>query len=756
MNEYHIHIAGLVQGVGFRPYVYRIATEMGLRGYVDNRNDGVSIVLQSSPDEKERFLKRLELEHPPVSVIEQIESTERQAESPFREFFIAPSRTTGDEITRISPDIAICEECLADRKRQPHRLNYPFINCTHCGPRFSIIRRLPYDRQTTTMSPFVLCERCREEYNNIRDRRFHAQPVACTYCGPHYTLHTANGETEERYERIVALLTACLARGGIAAVKGCGGYNLLCDATDTDAIARLREIKSRYRKPFAVMFPDENSVRRYADVSGQEAEMLRSWRRPIVLLRCHTSLPAIPDGYRSIGAILPYMALHYDLFDNGSPLQALVFTSANRNGEPIVTDDGKAQKLFGQKCDLFVSYNREIYQRSDDSIVRMSGGACRVIRRSRGYTPETTECRHRTEGILAVGADSTSSPAIGKGRQIIAAQYLGSLRHRAVRDSFGQTVERFAQLFRFVPRQIVCDAHPGYYSTEWAETFARQLDIPLLRVQHHHAHAVAVMVEHGIDEETAALCLDGTGYGEDGTIWGGELLLCERSQYTRLSHQPCLPMPGGEAAVREPWRMALALYHTAFGKDRPLPEPFGKRIGHTRQEIIYRMIEQRINTPFSSGAGRLFDAVASLLGIADENSYQGEAPMLLEQIADRDARRCYPIDKNNPLDLRLPTEALLDDLKHGIAVPVIAAAFHQTFAAQWCAEICRKIPARNRRNIILTGGVMQNRLLVEELLRLLRQNGFQPILSRTVPCNDAGISVGQIGIAAARNHIQSL
>ncbi len=750
MNQYHIHVRGLVQGVGFRPCVYRLATGMGLHGYVDNSNDGVLVVLQATGAQKDRFVKALGEVAPEVASIERIDVERYRSAVVYDRFEIAPSRSDGDDVTRISPDIAICPDCLKDRHRQPHRIDYPFINCTHCGPRFTIIKELPYDRGVTTMSDFAMCDTCRHEYTDVNDRRFHAQPIACNRCGPVYTLRDRSGVEEHDYRRIVARLASVLSGGGVVALKSLGGYNLLCDADNEASVVRLRQLKGRYAKPLAVMYRDEATAADDLSLTDEEHRALISWRRPIVVSRerAHHAL-WLNDGYRSLGILLPYMAIHYDLFEMAPSLRRVVVTSGNPSGSPIVIADGEAHDLFDSQVELVISYNREIYNRVDDSVVCEYDGLCRPVRRARGYTPEPLHNLQPTEGILAVGAEQVSSFALGKRNDILLGQYIGELSHRANLDFFEESVAHFTRLFRFTPRCVVCDLHPDYAATVWGEHYAAEHHVPLYRVQHHHAHAVAVMAEYDLEDDVLALCLDGTGYGDDCTIWGGELLRCSRTRYRRLSHQPYLPMPGGDAAAREPWRMAISLLYSLYGEAMPLPPDFVERIGSDRIKLVSRMIARRINTPLSSGAGRLFDAVASLLGVADFNRYQAEAPQKLEQLAEGAATKVYPFDHDNPLDISWLVVALVNDLRNGVPRSEIASAFHATYAAMWCAEVARQAVRQKLSRVVLSGGVLQNRLLTDRLMSLLRQAGLQPYLPALVPCNDAGIAVGQMAVASA-------
>ncbi|MCU6767605.1 carbamoyltransferase HypF [Barnesiella propionica] len=750
--QYHIHIRGLVQGVGFRPYIYRLASKVGARGYVDNCNDGVFVLLQADEEQKESFLRMLDSLKPKVSSIESVEITEQNIRDRYEDFFIAPSFSEGNDITRVSPDIAVCEKCLEDRNMQPHRYGYPFINCTHCGPRFSIIRDLPYDRSKTTMDVFEMCPQCESEYKRVSDRRFHAQPVACNHCGPCYTLLDRKERMKHNYPDIVADLIDCLLYGGIIAIKGTGGYNLLCNAKDSKAVSRLRILKGRYAKPFAVMFRDTDAIRRYMHLSVVEEQSVTSWRRPIVLLREQLKLnKSLNEGLHTLGVMLPNIPVHYDLFSTGE-LEALVVTSANRGGDPMLISDELAKQELMQEVDRIVSYNREIYNRVDDSIIRKVAGEMRLIRRARGFTPEPVNNDENTEGIFAAGAHIISTFSLGKGEQIISSQYIGSLESKTNRVFYEESAQHLFRLFRFRPRLVVCDMHPGYYSSAFAEGYARQHNIPLLKVQHHHAHAVAVMSEYHLFGDVLALCLDGTGYGEDGNIWGGELFRCSRESYERLCHLPYLPLPGGDAAIKEPWRMAVSLLYTLFGKEAPYPADFKKRIGDRKIMLVERMIERSVNSPLSSGMGRVFDAVASLLGVTDINYYQAEAPLRLEHLAADDVNFHYPLNPENSLDFKPVMTALLEDYRKGVERRVISAAFHRTIAAMWLRMIRKASETEKLKTIVLSGGVMQNNILSSRLVHLLKKDGFRVYLPSKLPCNDAAVSVGQLACAAALYH----
>lgn len=750
ISQYNIHIKGLVQGVGFRPFVYRLATDMHLHGYVDNRNDGVFVMIQATPSQKDDFVKGLTTHKPDVAEIETVTVLEKPVSKPLPDFFIAPSREVDNHITRISPDIAVCDECLQDLISQPHRIRYPFINCTHCGPRFSIINALPYDRPGTTMSVFRMCPECEAEYTDVRDRRFHAQPIACNHCGPHYHLFMKNGYETVDYEEILSRMAAVLRQGGVVALKGLGGFNLICNAENEKAICRLREIKKRYKKPFAVMFPDVPTLSHYLNILPLEKEIVSSWRRPIVLLEEKQKIgTGINDGYKTVGAMLPYLPVHYHLFAS-SELKALVMTSGNRGDNPILTDNDAALSDLLREVDLFVEHNRDISNRVDDSIVQVVGEQPRIIRRSRGFTPEPLSLKFDTEGILALGAERVSMFALGKDKEIILSQYIGDLKNRETYLFYREALDKFCLLFRFTPRYLVCDAHPDYFSTQLALQLAQRFQIPLLRVQHHHAHAAAVMAEYGLTEDVIAVCLDGTGYGDDGCIWGGEIFRCNQSEYRRIAHLPYVPLPGGDAAAKSPWRMAVSYLKSIYGSKADYPETFIERLGESHIRQIEMLIEKGVNTPLTSSTGRLFDAVASLLGICDENTYQAEAVALLEQIAENGISRCYPINSDNPLDLRSLFDGILKDYRLSVPVSEIASVFHNTLSAMLLNIIIQKVKTERLTTVVLSGGVFQNKRLTNLLIKQLANRKISYYLSSRIPCNDGAIAVGQLYIAALK------
>lgn len=739
--HYHIHIKGLVQGIGFRPFIYRIATETALCGSVYNSNDGVHITYQTSENNHRTFLRRIRKEAPEAAVIEQIsvrrEPAHQHITGPFR---IGQSRRQTQTATRLSPDIAICRQCLADRKKQPQRKDYPFTNCTCCGPRYTIVERMPYDRPFTAMKSFKLCDKCKAEYENPTDRRFHAQPIACNQCGPHYTGLFA-GKTLRNYPDIITETVRTLAAGGIIALKGLGGYVLICHADNDTAIEKLRNLKGRYGKPLAVMYASSNTARNDVWINPQEEKELTSWQRPIVLLKTKKAEnPLLNNGYTTIGVILPYMAIHYDLFEHPDAPKRIVFTSCNISSQPIVTDDREASDLWSRAVDGIISYNREITNRIDDSVLRFICKTPLLLRRARGYVPEPIKIGSRCDGILACGAQQISQFAIGINREALLSPYIGSLDYYPNRTLYLDTFKHFCQMFNFTPQTIIADLHPQYYT--------RNLHFPrttTLLMQHHHAHAVSCMVENHLNKEVLALCLDGTGYGDDGRIWGGVLMKCDRRSYHALQHLPFIDTPDGNTMARQTWRSAAAWIKRS--RSTP-PSPWAKRIGNEKIGI-YSEILHKTQTVKWSSTGRLFDAVASISGITDENRYSGEAPQQLEHAACKGHIR--------PIALPGNWEAAWDSLFRNLCrmatenTPAsdIAATFHFHFAGIWTRTIIPFSRQLGIKEIMLTGGCMQNKLLTELLYQKLSDAGLTVCLHSNIPCNDAGIAIGQIAYGAS-------
>ncbi len=741
-----ITIKGLVQGVGFRPFVYRLALKHGIAGYVYNTNAGVIVRAEGDCESIHKFIAELDLKHPPAAELASLSSREAACEN-LETFRIAESRNAAGLISEISPDIAVCEKCLEDMRTQVHRISYPFINCTNCGPRFSIVKDFPYDRAKTTMEAFPMCEHCEAEYKDILDRRFHAQPVACNTCGPVYTLHKAGLKTSS-IEEITDGLSNILKQEGIVAVKGLGGFHLMCDAYSERAVNRLRSIKQRDGKPFAVMFSGMDTIRKLARVTEAEEEALKSWRRPIILLdaRPHKLAPGICVGFPTLGAFLPYMPFHYLLFEKAST-DALVLTSGNISDEPILTENEEALQTFSPLTDAVLCYNRDIYNRTDDSVGRIINRRERIFRRSRGHAPNPLYLKDRTEGIFAAGAELVNCFCIGKETQAIMSQHIGDLKNAETHAFYEQTFETFSRIYRFEPRLVVTDLHPDYLSTRFGNALGKET----LRVQHHHAHIVSCMTENGWDETVIGLSFDGTGLGDDGKIWGSEFLLSDPGSYERRSHFEYIPLPGGDKAVKEPWRIAVAYLHKIFGRDfYALDLDFLKHIPEASVKLVVQAIEKKINCPESCSAGRLFDAVSALLNLCTHAGFHAEAPMRLEALTSSSFSGSYDFEAGNCISFRPMIGQIIDDLHEGMPAAQIATKFHRTILWSAMAVINEISRETGIKRVALSGGTFQNRYLTEALETQLLREGYQPGSQHRIPCNDGGIALGQLAVAARK------
>lgn len=713
----NIRISGVVQGVGFRPFIHRLAAARGLEGEVWNGPEGVTVRILASDAEAAELAGAIRAEKPAVARVDVISIAPAPADAPVpRGFSIAPSRNAGGgDPTDVSPDIAVCPRCLADMERQPRRLDYALTNCTDCGPRFTITRTLPYDRPSTTMDEFAMCPDCRREYSDPADRRFHAQPISCRNCGPVYLIDGA----AEPMELILRRAAETVMAGEILMTKSLGGYNLIADATSAAALRRLRLIKHRPRKPFAVMVASEAEARRYVTLDPAAREALTSWRAPIVVCdRTAAPLPGeLAPGLRTLGVMLPYMAFQHRLLQLvGRPLAV---TSANRPGEPIIAADDDAAVYAASLSLTCVSFNRRIHNRVDDSVVRVIDGHARLLRRGRGYVPEPLRTSLPLDGLMALGADITGGWALGRGNDAIASQYIGSLASgsEGAEMFLRESIRNLSRLYRFTPRAIAVDAHPAYTSSRIGREIAARCGVPVIPIWHHHAHAAAVIAEHHLEGEVLALVLDGTGAGPDATVWGSELLRCDLRGFTRIAHGPYLTMPGGDVAARQPWRMALSLWHHLGNDPAGLPPDLRSHIGPARIRAVMNMIDRRVNSPLSCGAGRLWDAVAALAGLCYENTYEAEAPILLEGAAS---------GSGPAADLSL--------------------RFHQEFARRWVERTIAAAREHRLSRVILTGGVMQNALLVTLLADPLRRAGLTPILPRLLPPGDASLAPGQLAL----------
>lgn len=743
----YITITGLVQGVGFRPFIYRMADRYELPGWVENSNEGVKLHVEGEKVIIDDFIHSIRQEAPIASDIKNISSRKTIVEN-FREFVIKKSEDHSESITDVSPDICVCDACLEDMRLQQHRINYPFINCTNCGPRFTIIRDLPYDRPMTTMDDFVMCEKCRTEYTRILDRRFHAQPIACNNCGPHYTL-LADGKEYTGTPDILKKISGLIGKGRIVAMKGLGGFHLACDAMNGSAVDRLREAKNRDGKPFAVMFRDLETARKYAFIGKTEEATLNSWQRPITLLESRKKLATgVSVGFGTIGGMLPYLPFHYLLFDHLEQ-DVIVLTSGNISDEPIIISNDEAIDTLGRISDAVLINNRDIYNRTDDSVVRVINKKARMVRRSRSWVPRPVDLDLDVDGIFACGAELVNCFCIGKGSQAILSQHIGDLKNAETLEFFTEAAERFSRLFRMQANLMVHDMHPDYLSSR----YARESGIDCVEVQHHHAHIVSCMAEHGLDEKVIGISFDGVGLGDDGHVWGGEFMICDLAGFERKHWFDYVPMPGGDMATKEPWRMALSYLIKVYGDNFPQPA-FLDTIPEESISIVKQALKMKLNAPLTSSAGRLFDAAAALCGLCNVAAFHAEAPMRLEAAIDTTEKEAYPFTIENSIDTGGIIRGIVEDLDSKVEVARIAARFHNSviniiFAA---AEGLAK---SGIRKIVMSGGSFQNKYLLENAENGLRERGFEVYTPENIPANDGGLALGQLVIAAARRRMKN-
>ncbi len=760
-----IRVSGIVQGVGFRPFVYRLAKEMSLKGYVLNDTKGVLIEVEGN--EIDAFITNLSSSAPPRSCVEEVFVEKTLPSLNFVDFKIKESTDTSGNFALVSPDTATCPECLSELFDPADRRHlYPFINCTNCGPRYSIVRGVPYDRTLTTMKPFKLCTECEREYRDPMDRRFHAEPNACPECGPGVWLSGSALRGTDAIERARELIR----EGAVVAVKGLGGFHLVCDALNDRAVKRLRENKRGSMKPFAVMSPDIDTVKTFVKISPTEAELLGGTIRPITLLskRAKKASSALSEyvapGNRYYGVMLPYTPLHHILCRG---FVALVATSGNLSEEPIVIDNDEAEKKLNQLADYFLLHDRDIYMRVDDSIARVSGkGKIMILRRARGFVPGVIDLKEDLPEILACGALLKNTFTITKGKYAILSQHIGDLENERAMGFYKETLRNLKRTFRAKPRAVAVDLHPDLMSTRFGEEYAVKEGIGeemIFRVQHHHAHIASVMAEHALVGPVIGAALDGTGYGADSTIWGGEFLVTDRASFERAGHFRAMPLPGGDAAIREPWRMAVSYLHEAYGEGfRDAHPEFLKRIDEKKMALIVKMIEANLNSPLTSSAGRLFDAVSSIVGLKDSVTFEGEAAIALEMVAlewieksgDLQELKPYPFELSNDSPFKIDTTLLIrgivDDIRSGSSAGFIAAKFHLSLTGVIVAALCKIRESTGIEVAALGGGVFQNSLLLNKTVKVLVKEGFQVYYNEKAPLNDGGISLGQAAVASER------
>ncbi|MCX5863966.1 MAG: carbamoyltransferase HypF [Deltaproteobacteria bacterium] len=741
-ERWKISVSGIVQGVGFRPFVYRLALARGLKGFVANTPDGVALEVQGQTAQLEDFLVALREEAPPLAQVGEISS----APIPLchdGEFTLRHSTASGPVSTLISPDVAVCEDCLAEFfSPADRRFRYPFINCTNCGPRYTIVERIPYDRPHTTMRGFAMCGPCQREYDDPANRRFHAQPNCCPDCGPQLSLVEADGQQVAVREEVLGEVLRRLEAGEIVAVKGVGGFHLAVDAANSQAVQRLRQRKGREAKPLAVMVPDLAMARKVCRLEALEEQALVSQERPIVLAAKnvgHGLADEIAPGYDQFGLMLPYAPLHQLLLQGSA--RVLVMTSANRSEEPICIENDEAVQRLNGIADCFLLHDRGIHLPCDDSVVALQAGMIRQVRRSRGFAPKPIGLAEAGAMVLGVGAELKNTVCLLKEKQAFCSQHIGDLKNLEAYRVFQQSLSQLAALFEITPTLIVHDLHPQYLSSRWAQ----EQTVPTLAVQHHHAHLAACLAENRQDGPAIGIILDGTGYGPDQTIWGGEVLLGDACGYQRFSSLEALPLPGGDAAVQAPWRTALSYLHAAYGDNLPdLPFLMGHECGP-----ILAMVEKGVNSPLTSSCGRLFDAVAAMSGGRQIIQYEAQAAIELMQMAGgrlgKEGFPCEVYEENAMLKISVRSliRAVANAVQSGMAQSEISRKFHAGLVAVFTrvAEEARR--RENINTVALSGGVFQNRLLLEGMAASLGSSGFQVLFHKELPCNDACISLGQ-------------
>jgi hydrogenase maturation protein HypF len=749
----HISVKGVVQGVGFRPFIYQLATRHNLKGWVCNTSGDVKIEVEGEARDIEQFLLGLSKEAPPLSHIEDI-TVGQGPPANYEKFEIRHSIAEEGKYQLVSPDIATCQECLREiLDPKDRRYRYPFTNCTNCGPRFTIIADIPYDRPNTTMHHFRMCPECQQEYDDPLDRRFHAQPNACPKCGPQLELVNARGNLVP-CDDAISKTCQLLKEGEIIAIKGLGGFLLACDATSQTVVNRLRQRKNRPAKPLAIMVTSLDEVRKHCYVNNEEEKLLTSPGSPIVLMKWKPDSPITPTvapGLKYLGLMLPYTPLHHTLLRETS--LPLVMTSGNLSEEPIAKDNDEVLRRLGGIADYFLRHNRDIYARYDDSVTMIERDVPQFVRRARGYAPYPIHLNYTSRQILGCGAEEKNTFCLTRDNFAFLSQHIGDMENLETMEHYTDTISLYKKLFRIEPEIIAHDLHPEYLATKYAKEMAAKDGVKLIPVQHHHAHIASCMADNNLEAPVIGVAFDGTGYGTDGNIWGGEFMVADYKNFTRLGHFEYLPLPGGALAIKKPYRTAIG-YLLALGLDLDQNLTFLEQVDDLEIEIIKSQLEKNLNSPPTSSCGRLFDAISALIGARGEIEYEAQAAIDLEMLSYDEAGETgsYPFTIIEPdglsiIKLQDLFAAIIKDLQGNTPAARIAARFHNT-VVRMVVKLCQIISSKTGlTQVALSGGVFQNRRLLRKAISLLESAGFEVYTHRQVPCNDGGISLGQVVVA---------
>lgn len=747
IERWGIRYTGIVQGVGFRPLVSMWAHSLGLTGFVYNDSQGVYVEIQGCTSDLQLFLDAIQDDRPRLCRITSQTVQHLTIKDNEVDFSVKPSPLGEAVSTFISADTAPCADCLKELQQDKRRKEYPFINCTNCGPRYTIIKSLPYDRERTTMDEFPMCEACKAEYEDIEGRRYRAEPNACVQCGPHYTLYKPNRTVVDTVN-VWNTTRELINEGSIIAIKGIGGYHLVCDARNDAAVQRLRKRKNRPHKPLAIMVGSLDTAIELVHLSDEELDVLTGMERPIVLLKRHTDSgvrlsPHVAPDNHMLGVMLPYTPMHEVLLPSDA---AWVMTSGNRSGDPVLYDDDQAFEELESVADYFLVHNRQIYAPLDDSVVTVIHNKPRLIRRSRGYVPEPIHCELSGQSpILAMGSDLKNAFAMNKGSEVLVGPHIGDLQNASTHATLEWTIDRYEELFSIQPEKIIVDSHPQFFSSHLGERIGKSLQIPVIPVQHHHAHIASVMAEHNLEGPVLGIAMDGTGYGPDGTVWGGEFLLCKGDQYQRLAHIHEAPLPGGEKAVSEPWRQALWYIRNYYGDDvPPIYQDWMKELPKG-WDILDKALQSTMPMVQATSCGRLFDAVGSLLGLGMVHTYDAQIAIALEALCgdEKGILLDYNYD-GRILDFTPTVQSIMDGVVNGESRDHLAASFHKTVAIALCETAADLMERYNVSDAAISGGVFQNRKLVELIYRAWHVGDLY--MNEAVPSNDGGLAFGQLWI----------